>query len=114
MGKSDPVDGLSDDERALLGEALRALRRKRGQAWNAACDAAAAQRKRPPPLREYGIEGIKRLARRIGELRPIGWKSEPDRPVTRPSRGGFRFRPGSRGAGPLRDQGRHRYPDTPR
>jgi hypothetical protein len=70
VDKPGPVEGLSDDERALLGEALRALRRQRGQAWNAACDAAAAKGKRPPPLREYGIEDIKRLARRLGVTAP--------------------------------------------
>ncbi len=66
MRKPDPIDGLSDDERTLLGEALRALRRERGQAWNAACDAAEAQGKRRPSLRGYGIEDIRRLARRLG------------------------------------------------
>lgn len=66
MAKPPPVEGLSDDERALLGEALRALRRERGQAWNAACDAAEAEGKRRPSLRAYGIEDIKRLARRLG------------------------------------------------
>jgi hypothetical protein len=30
LRKSEPVEGLSDDERALLGEALRALRAERG------------------------------------------------------------------------------------
>lgn len=61
-----PIGDLSDEERTLLGEALRALRRERGEAWNAACDAAEAQEKRPPPIRAYGIEDIKRLARRLG------------------------------------------------
>jgi len=70
VDKPDPVEGLSDDERALLGEALRALRRQRGRAWNAACDAAAAKGKRPPPLHDYGIEHIKRLARRLGVTAP--------------------------------------------
>ena len=60
------MDGLSDDERALLGEALCALRRERGKAWNAACNAAEAQAKRPPSIRAYGIEDIRRLARRLG------------------------------------------------
>ena len=61
-----PIGDLSDEERTLLGEALRALRRERGEAWNAACDAAERQAKRPPPIRAYGIEDIKRLARRLG------------------------------------------------
>jgi len=42
------------------------LRRDRGKAWNAACDAAEAQAQRPPSIRAYGIEDIKRLARRLG------------------------------------------------
>jgi hypothetical protein len=66
LGKQAPIEGLSDDERALLGDALRALRRERGQAWNAACDAAEAEGKRRPSLRAYGIADIKRLARRLG------------------------------------------------
>lgn len=61
-----PIDGLKDEERQLLGEALRALRRERGLAWNAACDAAAAMGKRAPSLRRFGIPEIKRLARRLG------------------------------------------------
>ena len=63
MDKPEPITGLSDDERMLLGEALRALRRKRGATWNAACDAAEARGKRRPSLRAYGIEAIRRLAR---------------------------------------------------
>ncbi len=66
MTKPEPIEGLSDEERALLGEALRALRRERGAAWNAACDAAEAAGKRRPALRPYGIDAIKRLARRLG------------------------------------------------
>ena len=66
MNKPEPIEGLSEDERALLGEALRVLRRERGQAWNAACDAADAEGKRRPSLRAYGIEDIRRLARRLG------------------------------------------------
>jgi hypothetical protein len=38
----------------------------RGQAWNLACDAAEAHGKRSPSLRQFGIDDIKRLARRIG------------------------------------------------
>lgn len=66
LDNPEPIGGLSDDERTLLGEALRALRRERGRAWNAACDAAEAQAKRPPSLRAYGIDDIRRLARRLG------------------------------------------------
>jgi len=66
MSKPDPIDGLSDDERKLLIDGLTALRRERGQAWNAACDAADANGKRRPSLRQIGIDDIKRLARRIG------------------------------------------------
>lgn len=57
---------MSDEEIALLAEAFRALRRDRGLAWNAACDVADAQGKRRPSLRPYGIDDIKRLARRFG------------------------------------------------
>jgi len=64
-----PIDGLSEEERALLGDALRALRRERGRAWNAACDLAEAQGKRRPSLRGYGIDEIKRLGRRFGITR---------------------------------------------
>lgn len=66
MTGPEPIDGLSEEERALLGEALRALRRERGQAWNAACNVADAHGKRRPSLRGYGIDDIKRLARRFG------------------------------------------------
>jgi hypothetical protein len=64
--RPEPIDGLSEEERALLADALRTLRRERGRAWNAACDAAEAQGKRRPSLRPYGIDAIKRLARRFG------------------------------------------------
>jgi hypothetical protein len=66
MSTAEPIAGLSDDERKLLIEALTALRRVRGQAWNLACDAAEAHGKRSPSLRQFGIDDIKRLARRIG------------------------------------------------
>jgi hypothetical protein len=62
----EPIEGLSEDERKLLGDALRALRAERGKAWNAACDAAEAAGKRRPSLHPYGIDDIKRLARRPG------------------------------------------------
>jgi len=66
MRKPEPIDGLSDDEHKLLIDGLTALRRDRGQAWNAACDAADANGKCHPSLRQFGIDDIKRLARRIG------------------------------------------------
>ena len=72
MVKPEIIEGLSDEERALLREALRALRRDRGKAWNAACDAAEAAGKRRPSLKAYGIEDIKRLARRFG-VRATHW-----------------------------------------
>jgi len=75
LGKPEPIDGVSDDERTLLGEAFRALRRERGAVWNAACDTAEAQAKRPPSLRVYGIDDIRRLARRLG-IRATHWMEE--------------------------------------
>jgi hypothetical protein len=73
--KPEPIDGLSDAEKALLGEALQALRRERGRARNAACDAAEAQGRRSPSLRAFGIEDIKRLVRRFG-VRALHWSEE--------------------------------------
>lgn len=75
LNKPEPINGLSDDERTLLGEALRALRRERGAAWNAVCDAAEAQGKRSPLPRAYGIDDIRRLARRLG-VRATHWTEE--------------------------------------
>ena len=66
MPETDLARCLSEEERALLGEALSALRRDRGVAWNAACDRAEAEGKRRPSLRRYGIGEITRLARRFG------------------------------------------------
>lgn len=66
MPKADLVEGLSEAERALLGEAFSALRRERGRAWNAACDRADEQGKRRPSARPAGIEEVKWLARRFG------------------------------------------------
>ena len=71
------MEGFSDEERALLGDALRALRLERARAWNAACDAAEATGKRRPSLRPYGIVEIKRLARRLG-TGPTHWSGEQD------------------------------------
>ena len=73
--RPDPITGLSEDERTLFGEALRVLRRERGAAWNAACDAAEARGKRPPSLRAYGIDDIRRLARRLG-VRGTHWTED--------------------------------------
>jgi hypothetical protein len=70
--KPEIIEGLSDEERALLREALRALRRDRGKAWNAACDVAEAAGKPRPSLKAYGIDDIKRLARRFG-VRATHW-----------------------------------------
>jgi len=75
LDKPESIGGLSDDERMLLGEALRALRRERGAVWNAACDTAEAQAKRPPSLRAYGIDDIRRLARRL-DIRATHWMEE--------------------------------------
>jgi len=75
LTEPDPISGLSTDELAILGDALRALRRERGKAWNAACDIAEAQGKRPPPPQSYGINAIKRLGRRLG-VSPTHWMEE--------------------------------------
>ena len=66
MGGRGKIEGLTDEERALLGGALRALRRDRGKAWNAACDMAAQAQLRPPSVNAFGIQDIKKLARRLG------------------------------------------------
>ncbi len=47
----EPIEGLSEDERKLLGEALCAVRAERGKAWNAACDIAEAAGKSPRRVR---------------------------------------------------------------
>lgn len=60
------IGDRSEAEIALLVEAFRALRRDRGRAWNAAFEVAEAQGKRRPSLPPYGIDDIKRLARRFG------------------------------------------------
>ena len=66
MSEANLAEGLSAEERALLGEALSALRRERGRAWGAACDRAEAEGKQRPSLRAYGIDEIERLACRFG------------------------------------------------
>ncbi|RMN70250.1 hypothetical protein [Pseudomonas savastanoi] len=75
MAKQPAVEGLSDDERELLIEALRTLRYQRGKAWNAACDAVLAVSKRQPSLRSARIDDIQRLARRLGG-RATHWSEE--------------------------------------
>ena len=60
------IEGLSDDEKKLVIAGLRALRRDRGKVWNSDCDAAESEGKRPPGIKKYGIDEIKRLARRFG------------------------------------------------
>lgn len=49
-----PIDGLSNAERTMLIDGLRALRKERGKAWNDASDADAAGRHRPA-LRQFGM-----------------------------------------------------------
>ena len=75
MPKPELIEGLNDAERQLVIEALRALRRERGLAWNVACDIAEQKGKKRPPLDDYGIEDIKRLARRFGG-RALHWMEE--------------------------------------
>jgi hypothetical protein len=75
MIRPNPIDGLNDEERDLLVQGLRALRLERGKAWNAACDAAAAVGKRRPSLQPFGIEEIRRLARRLG-AKTTHWTEE--------------------------------------
>lgn len=65
-----PVEGLSDAERTMLIDGLRALRKERGKAWNDACDAADAAARHRPPLRPFGIDDIVRLAKRLGGTAP--------------------------------------------
>jgi hypothetical protein len=64
------IEGLTEEERALVIAALRALRRERGRAWNAACDLAEREGHKSPPLSGYGIRDIERLARRFGGTAP--------------------------------------------
>jgi hypothetical protein len=65
-----PVEGLSDAERTMLIDGLRALRKERGKAWNDACDAADAAGRHRPSLRPFGIDDIVRLAKRLGGTAP--------------------------------------------
>ncbi|EBP4001564.1 hypothetical protein S301_23620 [Salmonella enterica subsp. enterica] len=64
--REEPIRGLDEAEIALLIDALTALRAERGKAWSVACDLAQVANKRPPSLKKYGIDEIKRLARRLG------------------------------------------------
>ena len=73
--KIELVEGLNDKERELVIAGLRALRRERGKSWNLECDKAEHEGKRPPGLAKYGIEDIKRLARRFGG-RALHWSEE--------------------------------------
>ncbi len=66
MRKPELVVGLSDTERHLVIEALRALRRERGKAWNDASDIAEKTGQTSPPLEDYGIGDIEWLAHRFG------------------------------------------------
>lgn len=57
--KPDPaITGLSDEERALLTEALCALRYVRGREWRAACHLADELGKRRPGLARLRIPGL--------------------------------------------------------
>lgn len=67
MGKPDPtITGLDDADRALLVDALGALRDRRGRDWNFACDRAERVGDERPPLALYGIDAIVQLARCLG------------------------------------------------
>ena len=61
-----PIDGLSDAERTMLIDGLRALRKERGKSWNDACDASDAAGRRRPALRQFGVHDIIQLAQRLG------------------------------------------------
>ena len=74
--KPNLADGLSAEERVLLGEAFSALRRERGRAWLDACHRADKEGKRRPGLRTAGIDEIKRLARRLG-TKALHWTDRP-------------------------------------
>lgn len=69
----DPaITGLSDEERALLVEALCALRYVRGREWLAACRRANERGQRRPGQAGMQFAEIKRLARRLGG-RALHW-----------------------------------------
>jgi hypothetical protein len=71
LGKRPPVEGLNDEERALLGEALRALRTEAGKPGTRH---VVLLRQRESAARQsgLGIDEIKRLARRLG-VGPTHW-----------------------------------------
>jgi hypothetical protein len=76
LPKPESIEGLSDAERTLLGDALRALRQSAAKPGMQPCDAAeTAGKSRHPSLRPYGIDEIKRLARRLG-VGPTHWSGE--------------------------------------
>ena len=79
MSRAESVEGLSDAERRLVIEGLRALRRERGRAWNIACDIAEQTGRRRPAFAPYGIAEIEKLARRFGGSAPH-WSEEEDQP----------------------------------
>lgn len=60
------ITGLSEDERALLIEALCALRDARGRDWRDACRRADELRRRRPGLARMRLPELTRLARRLG------------------------------------------------
>lgn len=69
----DPaITGLSDQERALLVEALCALRHVRCREWLAACQRADELRRRRPGQATMRLPEVKRLARRLGG-RALHW-----------------------------------------
>ena len=72
MLRDDRISGLAPEEKALLAEALSALRRDRGAYWNAACDKAEAEGRRAPPLKDFQIPDINRLAKRLG-VKALHW-----------------------------------------
>lgn len=53
MNHHVPVEGLSDAERVMLIDGVRALRKERAAARNLACDAADATGSRRPSVRQF-------------------------------------------------------------
>ena len=70
MLRDDRISGLAPEEKALLAEALSALRRDRGAYWNAACDKAEAEGRRAPPLNDFQIPDINNLINLRGDPNP--------------------------------------------
>ncbi len=75
MPRIELIEGLSESERQLVIEGLRALRRERGRAWNIACDIAEQTGKKRPAIDPYRIDDIAKLARRFGGTAPH-WSEE--------------------------------------